>query len=128
LPKELEQALTSLAQSPAPAGSGTTTTPTPLSPLVPLEAWATGTPTDSGTEHWLDSFSQSAVRRLTPVECERLMGWPDGHTIASKWTVRSKPPPSADSALRGQTADLREHAAAPDVRAQLQLLSNLVSS
>ena len=22
-----------------------------------------------------------AVRRLTPVECERLMGWPDGHTL-----------------------------------------------
>ena len=21
------------------------------------------------------------VRRLTPVECERLMGWPDGHTL-----------------------------------------------
>ena len=24
-----------------------------------------------------------AVRRLTPVECERLMGWPDGHTIGA---------------------------------------------
>jgi site-specific DNA-cytosine methylase len=23
----------------------------------------------------------SSVRRLTPTECERLMGWPDGHTI-----------------------------------------------
>ena len=25
------------------------------------------------------------VRRLTPTECERLMGWPDGYTIAAKW-------------------------------------------
>jgi len=22
-----------------------------------------------------------AVRRLTPTECERLMGWPDNHTL-----------------------------------------------
>jgi DNA (cytosine-5)-methyltransferase 1 len=22
-----------------------------------------------------------AVRRLTPLECERLMGWPDNHTL-----------------------------------------------
>jgi len=28
--------------------------------------------------------STSAVRRLTPVECERLMGWPDDHT---RWGV-----------------------------------------
>jgi DNA (cytosine-5)-methyltransferase 1 len=25
--------------------------------------------------------SRSAVRRLTPVECERLQGWPDGWTL-----------------------------------------------
>jgi DNA (cytosine-5)-methyltransferase 1 len=25
------------------------------------------------------------VRRLTPVECERLQGWPDGHTIPNEW-------------------------------------------
>jgi DNA (cytosine-5)-methyltransferase 1 len=34
----------------------------------------------------LDTISQHAVaqgyavRRLTPIECERLMGWPDDHT------------------------------------------------
>jgi DNA (cytosine-5)-methyltransferase 1 len=28
--------------------------------------------------------AQSQVRRLTPVECERLMGWPDDHT---RWTA-----------------------------------------
>jgi DNA (cytosine-5)-methyltransferase 1 len=25
--------------------------------------------------------STMAVRRLTPLECERLMGWPDNHTL-----------------------------------------------
>jgi hypothetical protein len=25
------------------------------------------------------------VRRLTPTECERLMGWPDGWTISKSW-------------------------------------------
>jgi DNA (cytosine-5)-methyltransferase 1 len=25
--------------------------------------------------------TESAVRRLTPTECERLMGWPDNHTL-----------------------------------------------
>ena len=28
-----------------------------------------------------------AVRRLTPLECERLMGWPDDHT---RWTADGK--------------------------------------
>jgi len=27
-----------------------------------------------------DAQSTMAVRRLTPLECERLMGWPDHHT------------------------------------------------
>jgi hypothetical protein len=26
-----------------------------------------------------------AIRRLTPTECERLMGWPDGWTISQAW-------------------------------------------
>ena len=29
--------------------------------------------------------TSNSVRRLTPVECERLMGWPDGHTIVTGW-------------------------------------------
>lgn len=35
---------------------------------------------------------QHSVRRLTPVECERLMGWPDGWTIPepSQWAPRSR--------------------------------------
>jgi hypothetical protein len=42
----------------------------------------------------------SSVRRLTPVECERLMGWPDGWTIVKSWprssraAVDSEPPTS----------------------------------
>lgn len=28
------------------------------------------------------------VRRLTPTECERLMGWPDGWTFSQKWMDR----------------------------------------
>ena len=33
-----------------------------------------------GTEH-----PQGEIRRLTPTECERLMGWPDGWTVSQKW-------------------------------------------
>jgi DNA (cytosine-5)-methyltransferase 1 len=28
----------------------------------------------------MGAMTPSVVRRLTPVECERLMGWPDDHT------------------------------------------------
>jgi DNA (cytosine-5)-methyltransferase 1 len=31
------------------------------------------------------ALTGSGVRRLTPVECERLQGWPDGHTIPNEW-------------------------------------------
>jgi site-specific DNA-cytosine methylase len=33
--------------------------------------------------------ASSVHRRLTPVECERLMGWPDGWTIVTRWQQRS---------------------------------------
>ena len=34
-------------------------------------------------EHKLvvESSNSNYVRRLTPIECERLMGWPDNHTL-----------------------------------------------
>lgn len=60
LPAELEAALGQLAASPSAdtaASSPTDRTPGPTS-----SSWT--------------------VRRITPVEGERLMGWPDGHTIA----------------------------------------------
>src|SRR3990170_2768554 len=66
LPPELEAALTSLARSTPP--SDITGPDGPISPLP------------QGT---------SSVRRLTPVECERLMGWPDGWTVVENWSARS---------------------------------------
>ena len=35
-----------------------------------------------------ERMAGQSVRRLTPTECERLMGWPDGWTISKKWTRR----------------------------------------
>jgi hypothetical protein len=62
LPAELEVALNQLGPSPSEgteASSPTDRTPGPTS-----SSWT--------------------VRRITPVEGERLMGWPDGHTIAPR--------------------------------------------
>ena len=33
----------------------------------------------------------SRIRRLTPTECERLMGYPDGWTISAAWTRSAQP-------------------------------------
>jgi hypothetical protein len=41
-----------------------------------------------GTSPTQTLFDGPSVRRLTPVECERLMGWPDGHTIVTGWSTR----------------------------------------
>lgn len=38
-----------------------------------------------GTSAMQTLFDGPSVRRLTPVETERLMGWPDGHTIVAGW-------------------------------------------
>jgi DNA (cytosine-5)-methyltransferase 1 len=35
----------------------------------------------AGTKQSTDVLADMVVRRLTPVECERLMGWPDNHTL-----------------------------------------------
>jgi site-specific DNA-cytosine methylase len=35
----------------------------------------------AGTRQSNGVLTQMQVRRLTPVECERLMGWPDNHTL-----------------------------------------------
>ena len=47
----------------------------PLPLVVALEA--------IGTQH-----PQGEIRRLTPTECERLMGWPDGWTISRSYRSR----------------------------------------
>lgn len=41
----------------------------------------------NGTGHAVLTSPGLAVRRLTPLECERLMGWPDDHT---RWTADGK--------------------------------------
>jgi hypothetical protein len=61
---DLEQALTSQAASPDATARGST------------PPWTTG------------PWSSASVRRLTPIETERLMGWPDGHTIVKDWKGR----------------------------------------
>jgi DNA (cytosine-5)-methyltransferase 1 len=35
----------------------------------------------AGTKQSTGVISDTVVRRLTPLECERLMGWPDNHTL-----------------------------------------------
>jgi site-specific DNA-cytosine methylase len=40
------------------------------------------------TSESLEKTEGSSVRRLTPTECERLMGWPDGWTISEAWKIR----------------------------------------
>ena len=51
-----------------------------------------------GTSPTQTLFDGPSVRRLTPVECERLMGWPDGWTIVAGWTSRSASTPTATDA------------------------------
>lgn len=41
----------------------------------------------NGTGHAVLTSQSLAVRRLTPLECERLMGWPDDHT---RWRADGK--------------------------------------
>ena len=48
-----------------------------LHPQVSAEA----TPTLRSEGGGADGSTTAHVRRLTPLECERLMGWPDNHTL-----------------------------------------------
>lgn len=41
------------------------------------------------TENGQTLFNGPSVRRLTPIETERLMGWPDGWTVVEGWSTRS---------------------------------------
>lgn len=51
-----------------PSGSGVSKPGEPMYTLTSTDVHAVATP-------------QMTVRRLTPIECERLMGWPDDHTL-----------------------------------------------
>ena len=77
LPAELVDALRALAGTPPPSSDDGSmlTESRKLSP--------------PGTTSHLTP-SSAAIRRLTPVECERLMGWPDGWTIAKGWMRSSR--------------------------------------
>lgn len=66
---------------------------------LPPEVWAerdvaaTLSPADLTSEHRaVELVAGTTVRRLTPLECERLQGYPDG------WTLTSNGKPQADSA------------------------------
>lgn len=50
-------------------------------------AYALTAPKDGGRSQERNVLTQTAVRRLTPRECERLMGWPDDHT---RWDDEGK--------------------------------------
>lgn len=53
-----------------------------------------------GQDAYQDMFStaQNTVRRLTPLECERLQGYPDGWTDIGEWTdSKGKKHKEADS-------------------------------
>ena len=110
LPAELDEALKSCArQSPANGQSSPAD-----QPETNTTTWSMGTvfnPT-AGTrglqdsQHtspslkvgtgvgvpWSPAVTSPVVRRLTPLECERLMGWPDHHTLAESYRTRRELP------------------------------------
>lgn len=47
---------------------------------IDIQPSDTSTPTVAAQRGGAGVQAGAAVRRLTPVECERLMGWPDNHT------------------------------------------------
>jgi len=46
-------------------------------------AYALANPASGGTQHSRRIAGAFGVRRLTPTECERLQGFPDGHTAVN---------------------------------------------
>lgn len=50
-------------------------------PVATLRSGGDGGIPSSRGEHIIAADHGLAVRRLTPLECERLMGWPDNHTL-----------------------------------------------
>jgi hypothetical protein len=93
LPGALNEALLSLAlslpditkepQALLKTDNSSSPLPSPVEDLVEDLEPMTTTPKETNS---------LSVRRLTPVECERLMGWPDGWTIptSAQWEPRSR--------------------------------------
>ena len=70
-------------------GPNTTVDEAALVPFVPIEfGWQEN---QLAGQYRDDGTTGTAVRRLTPLECERLMGWPD------HWTAKGINGPIADS-------------------------------
>ncbi len=106
LPRELERALSSLAKerasdittpmttsSPTSSEPSTTSDTTVGQPMLSRSTLGTSSPSsEPDTEQQVTetNASSSSVRRLTPTETERLMGWPDGHTIVHNWKSRDR--------------------------------------
>jgi site-specific DNA-cytosine methylase len=93
LPAALQTALESLAQSPDASAKESIAPLTSHSSSQAKQDKAIGTKMSAPQQPCEDSqearrVTSSSVRRLTPTECERLMGWPDGWTISTKWTRR----------------------------------------
>ena len=84
LPGELHTALTQLAHSQQESTAS------------PMECKSSCK--DTSSQAW-------TVRRLTPTECERLMGYPDGHTVVPRWKRRAASSPASpeDSAQEDRT-------------------------
>ena len=74
LPAALQTALESLA----------------LSPQGPTDSQMESKSSFKDTSEWSERMAGQSVRRLTPTECERLMGWPDGWTISKGWKTRKE--------------------------------------
>jgi site-specific DNA-cytosine methylase len=100
LPAALETALESLAHSQDDSAKESTAPLTSLSSLPTQSAPAL--PSEEKEE--MVAMTSSSVRRLTPTECERLMGWPDGWTISKKW----KPSRLSRDTLETQTVNQEE--------------------
>lgn len=96
--------------STAKAGEPTTTTPRPdTSSLTPSE------PRDSTPAR----TAPGAVRRLSPTECERLQGFPDGWTwVPSRTTSPASGPQAEDRVEATSTEPPRTPTAAPSTPAQ----------
>lgn len=57
----------------------------------------------------------TTVRKLTPTECERLMGWPDGWTIPTRALMAVDTPPAVTASwppsLSGSAAESQKETA-----------------
>jgi site-specific DNA-cytosine methylase len=89
LPPALASALQALSASDRPEATPNSTDTEPMSPLLSPkdQPEAKASATQDADER---TTSTPSVRRLTPTECERLQGFPDGWTILSSSTGKAE--------------------------------------